>query len=892
MKKSQQNGNSFEKAPFPVWLRLSYLVVIPAIITGGFLFYKDQSQQLKSDAESNLKAVAQLKVSQIVQWWSERMGDAYLIMENTDITSSLNSPQVKSNLLRKFKSLKEHYFYRDVLLADSSGKILSGTGDCRTHLDPGTLNVLRTAFENKKPEAVDLYYNTFEKYEEIDIVVPLLDPLKSEASPKGAIVLCINARQYLYPLIQAWPMPSQTSETLLVRKEGNSVLFLNDLRHRGNTALKFSISLSHSGLPASVAVNGKQGVYEGMDYRGVKVLSYLQQVPGKPWYMVSKIDVKEAFALARFRGSFIFILTLMLVIVVFTVLLFLWKHGRQIYYKALYQKELDTQALRKHFEYLVKYANDIILLADKDYRIMELNDRACEEYGYSRDEMLTLTLKDFVAQGDRMHYQERLNELKEKGSYIREGVHQRKDGSVFPVEISGRYIEIDNSQYYQSIVRNITERKEIEDKLNNTLVELNIKYSELKAAEEELSANFEEIQAAEEELAIQNEELQISKERAEESDRLKTAFLQNMSHEIRTPMNAIMGFSQLLKENMHDPDKLMEFSEIINRRGSDLLAIIDEILEVSRIETGQLRVMAKECDMNLLLDELYTFFVNYKSQMHKGHITISCRKMEEADPVILTDIIKFKQIFINLIQNALKYTERGSVQFGFEKIEDNNLLFFVSDTGKGIPKDKYHKIFERFMQIDTSQASIREGLGLGLAIVKGLVTLLGGKIWVKSEIGQGSEFYFTIPNRPAVAKADPFEPLYNRWPDESSYHWENKTFLIVEDDFSSREYLKELLDRKGAKLLFARTGAEAVDTVLMDIKIDLVLLDLRLPDINGIEIVETIKKMKPATPIIAQTAFAMESDREKCLSAGCDAFIAKPVLPDELYKLISDYIVS
>jgi len=890
MRISKRNGYSLQKAKLPVWLIVTYLLLFPGIITGGYIFYKIQSQQLQEQAESNLKSIAQLKVDQIVQWRAERMGDAYLLMENTRVNTSTELANHRMNLLSEFNAFKQHYNYKEISFTDPFGKILINTENRSTLLSSENLLALKSAFEKHEPVIADLHINTKQgNFPQMDIAVPLFNTMDGKARPLGAIILCIDARQYLYPLLQTWPIPEKTSETFIVRRQGDSVLYLNELRNRKNTTLAFSISLKNRNVPSVMAVLGKEGIYKGLDYRGKSVLAMLKHIPDSPWFMVAKIDTDEAFALIRYRSGFIFVLTLLLLILGLAVTTLFWKQGQKSHYKALYQIEFEKQILLKHFEYLVKYANDIILLANDKLQIIEINNRGLEEYRYTHDEIKNLSLFDLIAEVDKDHFHERLSELKESASYIREGLHKRKDGTAFPVEISGRYIEIDETHYYQGIIRNITERKQAEEALKKAHEELNIQYNELKAAEEELASSFEEIQSAEEELAIQNEELLTSKERAEESDRLKTAFLQNMSHEIRTPMNAIVGFSSLLKEYAHNPKKIIEFSDIITNRSSDLLSIINEVLEVSRIETGQIRVNAQECDINHLLDELYSFFKNYKTQTGKDNIALDYKKITNCESNIVTDMVKFKQVFINLIQNALKYTFEGKIIFGFEGMENGHLVFFVSDTGKGIPEDKFTKIFDRFMQIDPNPSSSKAGLGLGLSIVKGLVTLLGGKIWLTSKLNQGSIFYFTIPHKLASVKGNMNQPADNLM--EVEYAWHDKTFLIVEDDTSNQEYFKHILENR-ASVIFSTTAKEAIDLILFGAKIDLILMDIRLPDMSGFEATRKIKSIKPFIPVIAQTAYAMENDRENSYAAGCDGYISKPIFSKELFTLISSYINS
>lgn len=261
-----------------------------------------------------------------------------------------------------------------------------------------------------------------------------------------------------------------------------------------------------------------------------------------------------------------------------------------------------------------------------------------------------------------------------------------------------------------------------------------------------LKRQNQEYLALNEEYKNQNEELLKAKEKAEESDRLKTAFLQNMSHEIRTPMNAIIGFSDLLTSSFDDKAKLKRYTGIISQRSKDLLEIINGILDIAKIESGQLTVNLEEVNLTELCDELFTFFKEYQARLGKQHIQLTLQsEAKDADKVIVTDKTKLKQIFINLLSNAFKFTEEGDIKGGCRYDENHHLLFYVSDTGVGIPADKIDLIFERFTQISQDSIKSFSGAGLGLPIVKGLLNLLGGEIYIESEVNKGSTFYFRLP---------------------------------------------------------------------------------------------------------------------------------------------------
>jgi signal transduction histidine kinase/CheY-like chemotaxis protein len=391
------------------------------------------------------------------------------------------------------------------------------------------------------------------------------------------------------------------------------------------------------------------------------------------------------------------------------------------------------------------------------------------------------------------------------------------------------------------------------------------------------------------ELEVQNKELKLAKEKAEESDRLKTAFLHNMSHEIRTPMNAIMGFAELISQNIDDKDKLINFSEIINQRCNDLLDIINDLLDFAKIESGQLPVRIEECNITDLFSELRNFFSEQKIKLNKPHIYFDLKEPRKFNNfTITTDKVKLKQIFINLISNAFKFTEAGKIEGGYKLDENQKMIFYVSDTGIGIPQDKHQYIFERFTQVEQNNKRFLGGTGLGLPIVKGLTELLGGKVWLKSESGKGSTFYFTIGYN---TLHNPDSKIIQADKNQINYHFNNKIILVVvEDDPFNSALIKEILSVYDLKLLYAETGSEAIKKA-GESSPDLVLMDIGLPDMFGFEATRQILNQKPGTKIIAQTAYATPEDKDDALNSGCIDFISKPLKAQKLLSLINNYLL-
>ena len=381
-------------------------------------------------------------------------------------------------------------------------------------------------------------------------------------------------------------------------------------------------------------------------------------------------------------------------------------------------------------------------------------------------------------------------------------------------------------------------------------------------------------------------DLNFAKEKAEESDRLKTAFLANMSHEIRTPMNAIIGFSELLNDTELTNENRQEFVALINENSRMLLSLIEDIIDVAKIEAEQLKIIHGNCKINQILDELEIFFNNELEKTTNARIKLKVSK-GNPDPMfsILSDPLRFKQVMNNLISNAVKFTPSGVVEFGYQVKEEQTIQFFIKDTGIGLPPDKLGIIFERFRQAEESTTKAYGGTGLGLTISRKLIELLGGNIWVESELKNGSTFYFTLPYK-RIKENGILKPFSDK---RDIRQWSGKTILVAEDENSNFEFMQATLLRTNAKILRAKTGIEAVDVCFRN-KIDLVLMDIRMPEMNGYEATRKIKAEMPDLPVVSLTAYAMTEDRAKSLAEGCDDHISKPIRPNELIEKISKYL--
>jgi PAS domain S-box-containing protein len=386
---------------------------------------------------------------------------------------------------------------------------------------------------------------------------------------------------------------------------------------------------------------------------------------------------------------------------------------------------------------------------------------------------------------------------------------------------------------------------------------------------------------------IAERDLIIAKERAEESDRLKSAFLANMSHEIRTPMNGILGFAGLLQEPDLTGTEQKKYLGIIEKSGLRMLKIINDIIDISKIESGQMDVSITKTEINDQIEYIYNFFKPEAEQ--KGIKLLFRITLPTQKAVVNTDKEKVYAILTNLVKNALKYTPDGFIEFGYH-LKDDFIEYFVKDTGIGISFDRQSAIFERFIQADIRDERAYQGAGLGLSISKAYVEMLGGKMWVESNPGLGSTFYFTIPFNTKAESRTP-TPESGLAEAEPTYI-NNLKILIVEDDEPSDMLITMAIQKISKDQLHAKSGYEAIEACRNHPDIDLVLMDIKMPEMDGLEATRQIRAFRKDLVIIAQTAYALVGDKEKAVEAGCNDYISKPISPVLLKKMIKTHLLT
>lgn len=508
------------------------------------------------------------------------------------------------------------------------------------------------------------------------------------------------------------------------------------------------------------------------------------------------------------------------------------------------RKEVEDELRKseKRFRELFESHSAVKLIIDPDTgSIIDANNAASEYYGWPVSKLRKMNIGEINTEpGEELRA--RLDKAKRSKSIHFETAHRLADGSLRAVEVFSSKIEIEGKFYLHSIIHDITEKKKI--------------------------------------LA----DLIAAKEKAEESDRLKTAFLHNISHEIRTPMNAIVGFTSLLETSGLSDETRRQYIDIIFQSSNQLLSIISDIVDISNIETGHVKVALNEVNINSLIRNIYSQFYLRAEQagLKFSHHT----ELEDKKANILTDETRLMQVMSNLLNNSFKFTRKGSIHFGYT-IKEESIEFFVKDTGIGIEPENHHKIFDRFYQVENATNFKTEGTGLGLSICKAYIELMGGKIWIVSKPGKGSDFYFAIP-------------FYTGEKHKKAGKRENKTgrnatitgkkILVVEDDEISFQLIREFFSGLEVDVLRAVNGKEAVDICRNTDKIDLVLMDIKMPEMDGFMALSLIKGLRKDLPVIAVTAYANETDKEKALSSGFSGFIPKPIIKSHLLRIVKAHL--
>ena len=512
----------------------------------------------------------------------------------------------------------------------------------------------------------------------------------------------------------------------------------------------------------------------------------------------------------------------------------------------LFEKEQTRVA--NYYKMLIESADDGISFYDKDGTLKFSNSAFYSVIGLDRDSYNIETAAEFIHPDDRNYHDRRLSELKEKGSFESELRLLHKDGHY--VFLSTRSVIVKDES--GEIIGSLTISRDI---------------TKLKQEHEELiRANLV----------------------AETSNKLKSTFLANISHEVRTPLNSVVGFSNLLLADDITREVKEQYFEHITYNSEKLLQIIGDIIDLSRLESSQIELKSEEVSVTRLVKEVIDEAMQVIRRNEKTITVGVITQLDESNDRILSDRIWLKRVLNHLMDNAIKFTLDGSVELSYY-LQNGDLVFKIRDTGIGINKENLGRIFEEFQQEIDGHHRPFEGLGIGLTLVKEVIGKMGGKILVQSEKGIGSVFTFSIPYRQTDLARLKTKDHQKDQPGKN-LDWSAFKCLLVDDNVDVLTYLKRILLDTGINVISASSGAEAIGIISKTPDLDLILLDLQMPEINGLEVTKEIRKINSNIPVIAQTAYIFEDEKAGILQAGCDACLIKPILKDNLITVMSSFI--
>ncbi|HPI19791.1 MAG TPA: PAS domain S-box protein [Candidatus Kapabacteria bacterium] len=1207
---------------------ISILCII--IIAPGFFSYKSSKERVYHQIEEQLQSITNLKINQLSDWYIDEFNDAAVISQNQYIIEILNKTKFseyseKNSIKNLLIQIKKEHNYSEVSLFSTYKEIISSS-ETVNNQDNEILNGLNEAERTQSTKTTNLFLSA----SRIDTIsIAFISPVRVKNKIIAYFVFLMDANQFITPLLEAWPLINNSAETILYRKDADSILVLNELRYKKNTALNYKVSLSQSENLLVQGVLGKSGLLSGTDYRNIEVFAFASHITGTQWYISCKIDKSEALSQLTYVFYRILFICIILLSVVLGGLLIVYNRYQKNFYKELHNKDKELLSFNEKYQitlnnlgdgvittdvngkvqYLNKMAEiltewnleesngknlneiykikneltndevnditqkilkqgivkelanhtilisksgkhipvmdtgtpiydndgaiiglviifkdetekrqqqkyiienernlkniadnitDIVFTTDLNFNVTFITPSVEKVFGFSPEAYMKLKLEErhppesigIIYKIYNEEYENEKNQNLDKNrtriielehykqdeskiyismhtSFVRDdegkpigilGVTRditsekkiktelkierdkfakivdtapgaicmfslKADGTIyFPYcspaikEILGfsaeelknnanflkdyvpqEYIEnirtelkesaeqlsllhseflynhpskgeiwieirflptIDENKVivWNGFLIDITEQKRAEKEykqlingMNDTtfVIDFNAKFLEvndtavknLGYSREELlkmgpvdidssldpeiikdlvaNMKFDEKQVFEtshttkdcrilpieissspilyfgnkailsvardisERIKYRNELIE-AKEKAEEGNRLKTAFLQNMSHEIRTPLNGILGFIRLLQEPDLSEEEKNEFIQIVNASGKRLLDTINSIIEISKIDAGQMPILISVVNIYEIMSFFFDFFE--LAARDKGLLFEIREMIPYEKSIIYSDKQKIDGIITNLINNAIKFTPSGSIEFG-NYLDKDMLVFYVKDTGVGIPKEKVDSIFERFVQADVNITRSFEGSGLGLAIVKAYIEMLNGNIWVESVYGKGTTFYFSIPYNPVKSKTEHIEEQIVNPVSLKKYI----TILIAEDDDISFRFLKNILQKEGINVIRTTHGEDTIKEVMENPDINLVLMDVKMPVINGYEATRVIREFNKNIPIIAQTAYALTGDKELAIEAGCNDYITKPINSEDLFILINKY---
>ncbi len=834
-------------------LRFAFPLIALTLLIGavGAFGYRSLSEEIRRETQRTLAVIAEQKRQQIEGWLDEARVDAEMYFSGHSQLEAvfeqwLDGGRQDAAAFARMRALVEELArlrgWQSVALVDAEGApaLAIGSADLSAHA-----GLIADVLRRPRVELVDLHRDA-----QGGVHFGVLAPVGAPA--RGVAYLTWRAEAQLYPMVEAWPVPTRSAETYLVRRDDAGVRFLTPLRHHPGGALELLRPLDTADLPAARAVLGERGILSGgRDYRGVPVLAYAAAVAGTPWLMLAEIDEREAYSGIRTLTWGMGVVMALGLMLVYSAGYLMWRRDRE-------QRELTAlqarQAAEARFRVIFEQAPlGVVLLDPRTRRITEANSRFAEIVGRRAEALvgvdpIQLTHAEDVAESQRQLA--RLDAGRIAGYRLNKR-YLRPDGTPVWVSLAFAPVQVasEDAPRYLGIVEDISARMEMEDRLRQ-------------ASAEAAAANA-----------------------------AKSEFLAHMSHEIRTPMNAVLGLAQVLEREALAPNQ-RDMVGRIRSAGQSLLAILNDVLDLSKIEAGQLRIEPRPFDLRALLANLDSLM---GQTAHAKGLALRIEAQALPPGLLLGDGLRIEQVLFNLVGNAIKFTERGEVALRVraDTLADGGLRLRVEvrDTGIGIAPEALARLFAPFTQADAGIGRRFGGTGLGLSICKRLVELMGGTIGAQSQPGLGSLFWFELPLTPVAGEVA--EPPAPSAPTQHGPRLRGAHVLVVDDSAMNRDLVERALALEGATATLAADGQQALELLKSRPQaFDAVLMDVQMPVLDGLGATRRIRAELGlvALPVIAFTAGVRDEQQAAARAAGADDVLPKPMDLEQMTQLLLRWI--
>jgi len=829
----------FPRGPFSLILLLAL-----GIVVAGGVFFRHETARTRKATEDHLSSIADLKAAQIANWRRERIADAEMISRNPLNSLRIGpflesrSPGDRGDDLRDWmESWRKTYKYHDVVLLDRNSRVRLSVGSSPPVIGAYTSANVADVMRTGRSLLSDIHRLDGGNFPHMDLYAPLLSTTRNGkgTEPVGVMMFRIDPALFLYPEIQAWPVPSRTAETLLVRRDGDDVVFLNELRHRKDTILTLRFPIAGSRLPAAAAVGGRQGIMEGVDYNGVPVLAALRPIPDSPWHIVAKVDTEEIFAPLRARILVIFSATILLVILTGLGFLLWWKRNEARHFRTMFAAEEARRESERIYKALFENNPNPMWVYDRDtLRFLAVNEVAVSHYGYSREEFLGMTIEDIRSPAEVAALRESVRNVPGTIRKVGTWKHLRKNGESIDVEITTHDLEFGDRPARLVLAIDVTDRKRAE--------------SERDILEKQLA----------------------QARRMEMIGRLAGG----VAHDFNNLLVVILGHAELLLNRPAAADTAVGDSlREIRKAGERAANLTRQLLAFGRKQVLEIRTI----DLNRVI----AGFEGMLSRLIRESIDVTTRLAPDLGSA-KADPFQIEQILLNLCINARDAMADGgrltietanvSLDEGYAQRHTGvrpgpYIMLAVSDTGSGMDAETVEKIFDPFYT--TKEQG--KGTGLGLSMVYGIVKQHGGNIRVHSAPGRGTTFKVYLPRIDESAEEEAAVP---ELPARTSV--DPETVLVVEDEDTVRDLVCRMLSDAGYDVIEARDGTEAVRRVKDRKSVHLLLTDVVMPEMSGRMVRDRIVALHPDIKVLYMSGYTDDVvAHQGVLEAGVH-FLKKP----------------